>query len=929
VRFLAARVPLELDVYTITPTHNFSGPNRHFLAAFRELTRLHTLRLAHYSHFQLMETDTYPLVPGWAHRLAMVAAHQPARPGNGTDGGGDVTGRGAVSERFKPWVRGGLSICLSAADAGLIPEHINGNALYTLSPSTFYEHLQAEMRARMHTWAFDVMIGYWLRSAHPGKLAPSEHVVSISSFQRSHSCCELVGEIVRAAAEDRAGREGMETVDRVGREASEGTDFAGGQAAEDSAGRQGAEARVGEEGGEGYNRAGKDGAEGIDVGVGAGGRDSYGGASDGWAVRIPAHPHALLLHTGNIEKMPDATVHPAMRRLGAALQDIFVPRGATPCAALLTGEHSALPSQLRRRYAGLAPWRAPLKAVSGGCAATRGAPTALLWTPQLRLRRGGIGGAVRARGGQDAAGWAPVGCGALRATARGEAGVMGDAAIGGAITGDAARGDSISGDATRGDVTRRGAATAASAREGSAMGSLASHIPPVPARFVERHSLEDLLDLGLGASMRDGLASGGDSRGGSKDRFSSQAGAAVEEECSAVLVVALQAPEMLVWDAYLSHRFPKLADAIRLSDPGLLLDDSFDGSERAHLAEAAKAAIAALEAEAMREAQNEKNGRLSPSQLAERAAWVASLGSNPVVCALSGKAGSRAAALAVPVSRAAARAVPDASRHSLLLGGASDANKSVGGHDDASDLAASAGGPEAEAKACDWVTIDSLRDAITVLRERALVLPMGDDAVSSLHTVGTYFGGSVPSHVPSANAHAGLLLVNRTGSALGVSVSPPEWLRIAVLGSGASAAGHLSAATRLSSGAAGGVLGTTGGSMLLDHALYNEALRLAAEQRRSIVWSEPAAGDMCSVAEAAASAREAPTPEPLELGEKLSFDFEGDGSRVFEVVLPPPHTRSLVLLLKAKNAVGASDISVNLLVSHVTAAPSFSDHEFR
>jgi hypothetical protein len=86
---------------------------------------------------------------------------------------------------------------------------------------------------------------------------------------------------------------------------------------------------------------------------------------------------------------------------------------------------------------------------------------------------------------------------------------------------------------------------------------------------------------------------------------------------------------------------------------------------------------------------------------------------------------------------------------------------------------------------------------------------------------------------------------------------------------------------------------------------------------------------MCSVAEAAASAREAPTPEPLELGEKLSFDFEGDGSRVFEVVLPPPHTRSLVLLLKAKNAVGASDISVNLLVSHVTAAPSFSDHEFR
>ena len=65
------------------------------------------------------------------------------------------------------------------------------------------------------------------------------------------------------------------------------------------------------------------------------------------------------------------------------------------------------------------------------------------------------------------------------------------------------------------------------------------------------------------------------------------------------------------------------------------------------------------------------------------------------------------------------------------------------------------------------------------------------------------------------------------------------------------------------------------------------------------------------------------------LNQKLSFEFEGDGSRLFELVLPPPHTRSLTLLLRAKNLHGASDISVNLLVSHTTAAPSFSDHEFR
>lgn len=807
MRFLAARIPLELDVYTITPTHNFSGPNRHFLAAFRELNRLRTLRLAHYSHFQLMETDTYPLVPGWAVRLAGIAVHQQARAGNGTDGGGGraLAGRGAANERTRPWVRGGLSICLSAADAGLIPEHINGNALYTLSPSTFHEHLQAELRARMHTWAFDVMIGYWLRSAHPGKLAPSEHVISISSFQRSSSCCELVGEIVRAAAEDCA---------------AASTDRAGGAVAGD----------------------------------GAGGSGRQGGAFHACAVRIPAHPQALLLHTGNIEKMPDATVHPAMRRLGASLQDIFVARGSTPCAALLTGEHSALPHELRGRYASVAPWRAPLKAMSGACAAPRGTPTAMWWAPQMRPTNDWRAAAWTAREGPDAAGWAPLGCAALEATSR-----LGDAA-----------------------------------------GQL-SHAASVHARCVERHRLDDLLDLESGASSGDGDGLAGDGLGGSALRVGIQEGAAGGDS-SAVLVVALQAPDVMVWDAFLSHRFPKLADVIRHADPGIFRADILDGSDRAQVEAAAEAAISALEAEARLEAKQEEDGRLPPSQLAERVAWVAALGRNPVVCALSGLA----------VSRGAARVVPNATRPSLLLGGASDAAASVG---DA-------------ATTCDSASTNALRNAIVVLRERALVLPLGDDVASSLNTVSTYFGGSVTPPVRSLGVRARLLLANRTRSALGVSVSPPEWLKTAVLGADQSAGGPLGAATRVP-GAASGVFGAAKGSMVLDHALYKEVLRLAAEQRRSIVWSEPVEGDMCAVADAAAAAREAPRPEPLELGEKLSFDFEGDGSRVFEVVLSPPHTRSLVLLLKARNAVGASDISINILVSHVTAAPSFSDHEFR
>jgi len=38
------------------------------------------------------------------------------------------------------------------------------------------------------------------------------------------------------------------------------------------------------------------------------------------SLRVPSRPGALLLHTGNIGKMPDATVHPEMRRLGSDLQ---------------------------------------------------------------------------------------------------------------------------------------------------------------------------------------------------------------------------------------------------------------------------------------------------------------------------------------------------------------------------------------------------------------------------------------------------------------------------------------------------------------------------------------------------------------------------------------------------------------------------------
>ena len=51
VRFLAARIPLDVDVYTIYPVHNFTGPNTHFLSTFAAVERLADLGVAQYDHF--------------------------------------------------------------------------------------------------------------------------------------------------------------------------------------------------------------------------------------------------------------------------------------------------------------------------------------------------------------------------------------------------------------------------------------------------------------------------------------------------------------------------------------------------------------------------------------------------------------------------------------------------------------------------------------------------------------------------------------------------------------------------------------------------------------------------------------------------------------------------------------------------------------
>ena len=172
VRFLAARIPLDVDVYTIYPTHNFTGPNTHFLSTFAALERISTARLARYSFFQLMESDTYAFRPGWAEALG-----------------------GVARRRRKEWVLGSRSMCLRPTEV----EHINGNAMYA-NERSFEKELTKELSKRFDSWAFDVLIGRWLLRRHPQRIRESAHILSISTFQRNRSCCELVQNLISRGA---------------------------------------------------------------------------------------------------------------------------------------------------------------------------------------------------------------------------------------------------------------------------------------------------------------------------------------------------------------------------------------------------------------------------------------------------------------------------------------------------------------------------------------------------------------------------------------------------------------------------------------------------------------------------------------------------------------------------------------------------------
>ena len=73
-----------------------------------------------YTHFQLLESDCYPIRPGWLAHLALLAP------------------------RGKAWVRGSLSQCLRPTEQA----HVNGNALYVLSPR-FVREMRDELLKRL------------------------------------------------------------------------------------------------------------------------------------------------------------------------------------------------------------------------------------------------------------------------------------------------------------------------------------------------------------------------------------------------------------------------------------------------------------------------------------------------------------------------------------------------------------------------------------------------------------------------------------------------------------------------------------------------------------------------------------------------------------------------------------------------------------
>jgi len=88
-------------------------------------------------------------------------------------------------------VQGSRSLCLRRTEI----EHINGNALYSLDRG-FTSALRKEMAKKFDSWAFDVLIGHWLFRAHPHRIRESPHVLSISTFQRNRTCCEMVRRLV-------------------------------------------------------------------------------------------------------------------------------------------------------------------------------------------------------------------------------------------------------------------------------------------------------------------------------------------------------------------------------------------------------------------------------------------------------------------------------------------------------------------------------------------------------------------------------------------------------------------------------------------------------------------------------------------------------------------------------------------------------------
>lgn len=96
------------------------------------------------------------------------------------------------------------------------------------------------------------------------------------------------------------------------------------------------------------------------------------------------------------------------------------------------------------------------------------------------------------------------------------------------------------------------------------------------------------------------------------------------------------------------------------------------------------------------------------------------------------------------------------------------------------------------------------------------------------------------------------------------------------------------------------------------------------------MWEAHDDDDACAAAEAAGEAAMGSHSQAASLALNVPSSFTWDGERysVYEVTVPPSG-KPLQISVRGKSVIGSSTFSVNIFISHRSAAPSFAEHSFQ